>query len=84
MEVPDTAWVDVRVLWEPQGSFKNLFFTVGHQNPLKRIRPMGGSFWAPGPPKLTFVESKRCQFLSILSMGQDGVLKKPNLTNLAN
>ena len=40
---------------------------------------MGDSFWAPGPPKLTFVESKRCQFLSILSMGQYGVLKK-NLT----
>ena len=32
------------------------------------------SFWAPGPPKLTFVESKRCQFQFILSMGQDGVL----------
>ena len=36
----------------------------------------GGSFWAPGPPKLTFVESKRGQFLFILSMGQDGVFKK--------
>ena len=22
---------------------------------------MGGSFWAPGPPKLAFFESKRCQ-----------------------
>ena len=36
----------------------------------------GGSFWAPGPPKLTFLESKRCQFLFILSMGQDGVFQK--------
>ena len=37
---------------------------------------MGGSFWAPGPPKLTFIESKRCQFLIILSMEQDGVFQK--------
>ena len=37
---------------------------------------MGGSFWAPGPPKLTFIESKRCQFLFILSMEQDGVFQK--------
>ena len=28
------------------------------------------------PSKLTFVESKGCQFLFILSMGQDGVLQK--------
>ena len=37
---------------------------------------MGGSFWGPGPQKLTFVESKGCQFLFILSMGQDGVFQK--------
>ena len=37
---------------------------------------MGGSFLAPGPPKLTFVESKGCQFLFILSMGQDCVFQK--------
>ena len=37
---------------------------------------MAGSFWAPGPPKLTFVESKSCQFLFILSMGQGGVFQK--------
>ena len=37
---------------------------------------MGGSFLAPGPPKLTFIESKRCQFLFILSMEQDGVFQK--------
>ena len=36
----------------------------------------GGSFWAPGPPKLTFDEYKRCQFLFILSMGQVGVFQK--------
>ena len=43
---------------------------------------MGGSFWAPGPPKLTFVESKGCQFLLILSMGQDGVFQKIHPVNL--
>ena len=30
----------------------------------------------PGPPKLTFIELKRCQFLFILSMEQDGVFQK--------
>ena len=60
-------------------------FAIRHQDPLKRIWPMGGSFWAPGPPKLTLVESKRCQFLFILSMGQDGVFKKnPDFTHLEN
>ena len=60
----------------PLGSFTNFFFANRYQDPLKRIWPMGGSFWAPGPPKLTFIESKRCQFLFILSMEQDGVFKK--------
>ena len=37
---------------------------------------MGGRFLAPGPPKLTFIQSKRYQFLFILSMEQDGVFQK--------
>ena len=46
---------------------------------------MGGSFWALGPPKLTFIESKICQFLFILSMEQDGVFQKnPYFTHLQN
>ena len=42
---------------------------------------MGGSFWTSGPPELTFFESKRCQFLSILFMGQDVVFQKTHLEN---
>ena len=65
---------DVRWLGEPLGSFKLFFHNW-----------TSGSTWAPGPPKLTFDESKRCQFLFILSMGQDGVFKKnPNFTHLEN
>ena len=34
------------------------------------------SYRAPGLQYITFVGSYRCQCLLILSMGQDGVLKK--------
>ena len=37
---------------------------------------MGSNFLDPGPPKFPFVESKGCQFLFILFIGQDGVIQK--------
>ena len=66
----------VRWLGEPLGSLTNFFFQNWLSESTFKNMAYGGSFWAPGPPKLTFVESKRCQFLFILSMGQDGVFKK--------
>ena len=61
------------VMSEPLGSFTNFFFTIGHQDPLYRMWPMEAVFVLP---KFTFDESKRCQFLFILSIGQDGVFQK--------
>ena len=35
VDVPDTAWGDVRGLWEPQGSFKFFFSQSEIRSPLK-------------------------------------------------
>ena len=73
MEVPDKGDDGVRRLGEPLGIFTENFIKIGHQEPCQKHffgknYLMGGSFGAPGPPQLTFVGSKRCQILFILSM----------------
>jgi len=73
MDGPKKVLDDVRWRGEPLGSFTNFFFTIGHQDPLYRMWPMEAVFVLP---KFTFDESKRCQFLFILSLGQDGVFQK--------
>ena len=59
----------------PRKLHKKFFHNQTSGSTLKNMA-YGGSFWAPGPPKWTFIESKRCPFLFILSMEQDGVFQK--------
>ena len=68
IEGPDTAGDDVRGLGEALGSFRNFFCQNQTTGLMVKNMAYGDSFWAPEPPKLTFIGSKRCQFLFILSM----------------
>ena len=70
MEVPDTAWGDFFYNQTSGSTLKNMAY--------------GRQFLGSRTPKLTFVESKRCQFLFILSMGQDGVFKKTLTSPILN
>ena len=76
MDVPKKVWDDVRWLGEPLGSLTNFFFQNWLSESTFKNMANVESFWATGPPKLTFVESKKCQFLFTLSKGQDGVFQK--------
>ena len=53
MEVPDTAWGDVRGLWEPQGSFKNFFHIQKSGSTLKN-KAYGGQFLGSRTPQINF------------------------------
>ena len=55
MEVPDTAWV----MRTPKKLHQKNFHNRISGSTLTNMA-YGGSFWAPGPLKLTFLESKRC------------------------
>ena len=50
MNVPKNTGDDVRGLGEPLESFTKFFVEIGKHDQCYRIWPMGGSFWAPGPP----------------------------------
>ena len=76
MEVPDTACDDVKGAMRTPRKLHKIFFH--NQTSVSTLKNMayGRQFLDSRTTKLTFVESKRCQFLFILSMGQDGVFKK--------
>ena len=44
----------------------------------------GGSFWAPGPPKLTFIESKRCHSYLFYLWKKMVCSKNPYFSHLLN